>query len=193
MSERPRNSLPFAAAFLATLALCLSFTASSLAANSDAPRQPLPGLSFTLADQFGREYTEAYCAGKTTIFMIYDRGGGKYGGAWGAAIGRELSAAAPAPIQWINVTTLRGIPSFLHKTAAKYLPKDRAQWTLLDWNACFAETYRVPANHLGILVCDPQGRAVCCESVQGMDTAVLSSIVAAIISGRNALARREGP
>jgi hypothetical protein len=167
------------AAGVGVLAL-LGFFPPRLQAGANPAGKAVPPLTFTLKDQFDREYTQALCAGKIAIVLVADREGSKFCGQWGDAIGRGLPPGAGSAVQWVPVAILPPVPAFMQGFVKSKFPQDKTQWTLMDWGGRLATAYGLPAKCCNVLVFDPDGRLLLRTGGREVDPAMVAAVVAAV-------------
>ena len=185
MSTSPQSAtcrLPFAGA-IAALGFLLLVTAgpARAQAGSTSVEPPSPPLSFDLKDQFDREYTQAWCAGRIAVMVIADREGSHFSGQWMQAIGRALQSAGAPATQWVPVATLPAVPGFMRGWIKEKFPQNQKDWTLLDWGGRLTKTYDLPGKSCRILVFGADGRLRHRAGGREVDPAAVSAIVAAVV------------
>lgn len=135
-------------------------------------------ISFTLKDQFGKEYTEKSFPDKILVVIVADREGNKYSDSWQQAICEALlKRQTEVPVQCLRVADLRGAPWFLHSFINGKFPQEKAHWSLMDWKGIFAAAYNCESKSGNILTFDRQQRLVYKTSVQHPDPRKLEEIV----------------
>ncbi len=140
--------------------------------------QELPLSSFTLKDQFDREYTEKSFPDKILIIIATDRDGSKFSDSWRQAIYDELEKRQKAKqVLFIRVADLRGAPWFLYDFIKGKFPKDKDRWSLMDWKGIFATAYSFESKSCNILVFNSQHCLIYKTHVQEPDPQKLEEIV----------------
>lgn len=140
--------------------------------------QDVPLISFTLKDQFDREYTEKSFSDKILVVIAGDRDGSKFSDSWQQAIYDALEKRQIAEqVQFIRVADLRGAPWFLYSFIKGKFPKEKDHWSLMDWKGIFATTYGFELKSCNILVFDHQQRLVYKTNVQKLDPQKLEEIM----------------
>ncbi len=138
----------------------------------------VPLVSFTLKDQFDREYTERSFPDKILVVIAADRDGSKFRDSWQQAIYDALLKKQIAEQVWfINVADLRGGPSFLHSFIKGKFPKEKDHWSLLDWKGIFANAYGFETKSCNILIFDRQQRLIYKTNVQKLNPQKLEEIL----------------
>ena len=140
----------------------------------------VPPLAFSLKDQFDREYTQAWCAGRTAIMVVADREGSQFSGRWSKAIGQGLQSAGAPATAWVPVASLPSVPGFIRGFIKARFPQDKAQWTLMDWGGTLARAYHLEPKCCHILVFGPDGRLRHRASGRELDSAAVAAVVAAV-------------
>jgi len=141
-------------------------------------RDNVPLVSFTLKDQFDKEYTERSFPDKILVVIVADREGNKFSDSWQQAIGEALlKRQTEVPVQCIRVADLRGAPWFLHSFINGKFPKEKDRWSLMDWKGIFAAAYSCELKSCNILIFDRQERLVYKTNVQILDPQKLEEVV----------------
>ena len=160
----------------------LGFSPHRLHAAANPAENTAQQLKFALKDQFDREYTQAFCAGKTAIVIEADRGGSEFSGQWSQSIAQALKPATNPAVQWVGVATLPWMPGFLRGFIKSKFPQEPGNWTLLDWGGQLADTYRLPAKRCNVLIFGPDGLLLLHTGGREPDPAEVARVVVAIES-----------
>ena len=140
--------------------------------------QYLPLISFTLKDQFDREYTERSFPDKILVIITADRDGSKFSDSWQQAIyDALLKKKIVEHVRFISVADLRGAPSFLNGFIKGKFPKEKDHWSLMDWKGIFANAYGFESKSCNILIFNRQQRLVYKTNVQKLDPQKLEEIL----------------
>lgn len=140
--------------------------------------QDAPLISFTLKDQFDREYTERSFPDNILVIIAADRDGSKFSDSWQQAIYGALEKRHIVDqIQFIRIADLRGSPWFLYDFIKGKFPKEKNHWSLMDWKGIFVTTYGFESKSCNILVFDRQQCLVYKTHVQKLDSQKLEEIV----------------
>ncbi|HHT9110027.1 MAG TPA: hypothetical protein ACFYDZ_02575 [Candidatus Brocadiaceae bacterium] len=138
----------------------------------------VPLISFTLKDQFDREYTERSFSDKILVIIAADREGSKFSDSWRQAIyDAFVKRRGGEQVLFVNVADLSGAPSFLHGFIKGKLQKDKDHWSLMDWNGIFANAYGCEPKSCNILIFDSQQRLIYKTHVQKPDPQKLEEIL----------------
>ena len=135
-------------------------------------------ISFTLKDQFDREYTERSFPDKILIIIAADRDGSKFSDSWRQTIYESLlKRKIGEQVQFIRVADLRGAPWFLYGFIKGKFPKEKDHWSLMDWKGIFANAYGFESKSCNILIFNRQQRLVYKTHVQKLDPQKLEEIL----------------
>jgi len=138
----------------------------------------VPLISFTLKDQFDREYTNRSFPDKILVVIAADRDGSKFSDSWQLAIyDAFLKKQLVEQVQFISVADLRSAPWFLYGFIKGKFPKEKDHWSLMDWKGIFATAYGFESKSCNILIFDCQQRLVYKTNVQKLDPQKLEEIV----------------
>lgn len=138
----------------------------------------VPLISFTLKDQFGKEYTERSFPDKILVVIVADREGNKFSDSWQQVICEALlKRQTEVPVQCIRVADLRGAPWFLRSFITGKFPKEKNRWSLMDWKGIFAAAYDCELKSCTILIFDRQQILVYKTNVQIPDPQKLEEVV----------------
>ena len=115
-------------------------------------------ISFEMEDQFRNLYSDAHFQGRVLIVIGSGRKGAAVAENWGKALSRSLKQEKDAGrLNLIGLSNLKGVPFFLKGYVRGKFPQNARDWTLLDWQGLFAESYGFIAGDANVLVFDEKG------------------------------------
>ena len=130
---------------------CLLCCASTLPLRSSL-------ISFEMEDQFRNLHSDVHFQGRVLIVIGSDRKGAAVAENWGKALSCSLKAEKDAGrLNLIGLSNLKGVPFFLKGYVRGKFPQNARDWTLLDWQGLFAESYGFIAGDANLLVFDEKG------------------------------------
>lgn len=130
---------------------CLLCCASTLPLRSSL-------ISFEMEDQFRNLHSDAHFQGSALIIIGSDRKGAAVAENLGKDLSRSLKPEKDAGrLNLIGLSNLKGVPFFLKGYVRGKFPQNARDWTLLDWQGLFAESYGFIAGDANVLVFDEKG------------------------------------
>ncbi len=135
-------------------------------------------IQFEMEDQFKREYNREQFRGQVAVVIASDREGSEYNREWITALIDSLALnERDGDIAFIGVADVQGVPFFMKAIVRGFMPDEKENWVLLDWDGKFANTYTMKEEHCNILVFDKAGKKHLQTAVTRLDNAVLGQIV----------------
>jgi hypothetical protein len=111
-----------------------------------------------MEDQFRNSYTHADFQDRVLVVIGTDREGAPVAENWGKALSESLQPEKDAgSLDLIGLANLRGIPFFLKGYVRGKFPQNASDWTLMDWQGLFADSYGFVKGNANVLVFDKKG------------------------------------
>lgn len=138
-------------------------------------------IDFELQDQFDSTYNQNSFDGKVILLLGADRGGSQFTGQWGSTLADSLIAREQiAGVKFVPLATLLGVPKLMKGMIKGFFPKEKQNWTLMDWDALFAGAYNFEAEKCNIVVFDVDKNLIMHKAVTEFDELTARAILDSI-------------
>lgn len=138
-------------------------------------------IDFEMQDQFDSTYNQNSFDGKVIILLGADRKGSQFTGQWGSTLADSLIARGQIDsVKFVALATLQGVPKIMKGMVKGMFPKEKQNWTLMDWDGAFANAYDFEPEKCNIVVFDVEKNVVAQMVVTEYDASSAHVIVDAI-------------
>jgi hypothetical protein len=111
-----------------------------------------------MEDQFRNSHSHADFQDRVLVVIGTDREGAPVAENWGKALSESLQPEKDSGrLNLVGLASLRGIPFFLKSYVRGKFPQNASDWTLIDWQGLFADSYGFIKGNANILVFDKKG------------------------------------
>lgn len=115
-------------------------------------------ISFEMEDQFRNSHSQADFQDRVLVVIGSDREGASLAENWGKALSYSLKPEKNADrLNLIGLSNLKGVPFFFRDYVRGKFPQNARDWTLMDWQGLFADSYGFIAGNANVLVFDEEG------------------------------------
>lgn len=138
-------------------------------------------IDFEMQDQFDSTYNQNSFDGKMILLIGADRNGSQFTGQWGSLLADSLIASGQIDsVKFVPSATLQGVPKIMKGMIKGMFPKEKQNWTLMDWDGLFAGSYNFETDKCNIVVFDVEKNVLIHKSVTEFDEAAAREILDSI-------------